>query len=127
MRSTGTPDSSYRRGRSGSFKLRDQLLQCLPHGVSTLADSLRPRFVIVLFGPQAVTQQLGPNLTPNGCRRQGTCGTTTGPRGTVCRAERIRRQQLAEEADPQREAEIKERLRQLKLDAARERLQETLS
>src|SRR5215472_4837277 len=61
MRSTGTRDSSYRRGDQVSFELRDQLLQCLPHCVATLADSLRPRFVIVLFGPQAVTQQLGSN------------------------------------------------------------------
>jgi hypothetical protein len=39
----------------------------------------------------------------------------------------LRRQQRAEEEERQREAAIKERLRELKLQAARERLQETLS
>jgi hypothetical protein len=38
-----------------------------------------------------------------------------------------RRQLAAEEAERQREAAVKERLRQLKLEAARERLQEALS
>jgi hypothetical protein len=33
----------------------------------------------------------------------------------------------SEEADQKREAEVKERIRQMKLDAAREKLQETLS
>jgi hypothetical protein len=41
--------------------------------------------------------------------------------------ERLRQQQRAEEQERQREATIRERLRQLKLEAARERLQETLS
>jgi hypothetical protein len=41
--------------------------------------------------------------------------------------DRPRRQGQAEEEDRRREAAVKERLRQLKLDAARERLQETLS
>jgi len=41
--------------------------------------------------------------------------------------ERVRRQLAAEVDDRQREREIKERLRQLKLDAARERINETVS
>ncbi len=41
--------------------------------------------------------------------------------------ERIRRQLAAEEEEHRREAEVKERLRTLKLEAARERLQEALS
>lgn len=41
--------------------------------------------------------------------------------------ERLRQQQREEQDERQREATIKERLRQLKLEAARERLQETLS
>lgn len=40
--------------------------------------------------------------------------------------ERIRRRQQAEEEERRREASVKERLRQLKLEAARERLQETM-
>jgi hypothetical protein len=39
----------------------------------------------------------------------------------------LRQHQRAEEEDREREAAIKQRLRQLKLEAARERLQETLS
>ena len=41
--------------------------------------------------------------------------------------QRLRQQRVAEEQDRQREAAIKEQLRQLKLQAARERLQEALS
>jgi hypothetical protein len=41
--------------------------------------------------------------------------------------QRLRQQRLAEEQDLQREAAIKEQLRQLKLQAARDRLQEALS
>ena len=41
--------------------------------------------------------------------------------------QRLRQQRLAEEEDRRREAAIKEQLRQLKLQAARERLQEALS
>src|SRR5207249_8145924 len=41
--------------------------------------------------------------------------------------QRFRQQRLAEEQERQREAAIKEQLRQLKLQAARERLQEALS
>jgi hypothetical protein len=41
--------------------------------------------------------------------------------------QRLRQQQLADEEDRKREADIKEQLRQLKLQAARERLQESLS
>jgi hypothetical protein len=41
--------------------------------------------------------------------------------------ERLRRQLQAEEQERQREAAVKERLRQLKLEAARDRLQEALS
>jgi len=41
--------------------------------------------------------------------------------------QRLRQQRLAEEEDRRREAAIKDQLRQLKLQAARERLQEALS
>jgi hypothetical protein len=44
-----------------SFKLRDQLLEGLTHAVAALAEPLRAGFVIVVFGPQAVTQQFRSN------------------------------------------------------------------
>ena len=47
--------------------------------------------------------------------------------GLWAEQERVRRQLAAEEEDSRREAAVKERLRQLKLEAARERLEEALS
>jgi hypothetical protein len=47
--------------------------------------------------------------------------------GLWAEQERVRRQLAAEESEHRQEAAVKERLRQLKLEAARERLQEALS
>jgi len=47
--------------------------------------------------------------------------------GLWAEQERVRRQLVGEESERRQEAAVKERLRQLKLEAARERLQETMS
>ena len=54
-------------------------------------------------------------------------GGAAGSGGALRRRNGVRHHQRAEEEERQHEAAIKERLRQLKLEAARERLQEALS